>query len=130
MGFDWRTFLQLAKELYQQDSPSLKEACLRTCVSRAYYSVFNLALSFLKDGMGAEPPTDKDVHKWTIDFYKLEDSFGTLEKKIGAEVDRLRQERNDADYDAEQVINTRRAELALGYAGQVLENLRQIGAVT
>ena len=37
--FDWADYLRLAQELAQRG----EESCKRSAVSRAYYSVFNLA---------------------------------------------------------------------------------------
>ena len=41
MGFDWRDFLVLARELGQAPEESKK----RTAVGRAYYFVYNASLS-------------------------------------------------------------------------------------
>ena len=38
--FDWKTYFQLAQEL----GARTEEACLRSCISRAYYYVYNIAL--------------------------------------------------------------------------------------
>ncbi|MBX9876934.1 MAG: hypothetical protein K2Y22_00610 [Candidatus Obscuribacterales bacterium] len=52
MVFDWQQYLDLAKE--QQVAANLEsggsqEAKLRCAISRAYYSVFNIAKAYLKD---------------------------------------------------------------------------------
>lgn len=45
MAFDWKDFLAFAKVIQKnQNEPDLREAALRTVVSRAYYAAFRLAV--------------------------------------------------------------------------------------
>jgi uncharacterized protein (UPF0332 family) len=53
MPFDWNDYLTIAKEFKTrtdgQTPSNLNEAMQRTAVSRAYYSMFHLALEYAKN---------------------------------------------------------------------------------
>jgi hypothetical protein len=59
MPFDWNDYLTIAKEFKTrtdgQTPSNLNEAMQRTAVSRAYYSMFHLALEYAKNHFGYNP---------------------------------------------------------------------------
>ena len=57
MAFDWTDYLRLAEAL-NSGSLNSTEAQMRSSVSRAYYSVFNLCR--IKSGCGDKTP---DIHR-------------------------------------------------------------------
>ncbi len=94
MPFDWAEYLLLAKRLAKEDD----EASHRTAISRAYYSVYHAALSFLEESENFQAPTEGNIHQ------KLWNEFRRKQKThraVGIKGDRLRLYRSDADYKAE-----------------------------
>jgi uncharacterized protein (UPF0332 family) len=96
MSFDWNLYLQLAKQL----RAAADEASQRSAVSRAYYSAFHFASASIKaNNIGTDPKYDRDRHlriwKAYIDSKKKDC------QRIGNRGQRLKLERQKADYDAE-----------------------------
>lgn len=95
MAFDWRTLLDLARQLEQDASTatSNSEALCRSAVSRAYFAAFcharNYATSFLK----YQPKHDERDHGSLRAHLKGKRRQGDADR-----LERLRQWRNDADY--------------------------------
>ena len=99
MSFDWSQYFTLAKELAtgQQTSP-LHEAKLRSACSRAYYAAFCLARNLLANKDRVPLPPDRSAHhKFVPDRFRS--SPDALRQKIGLGLNRLRVDRNKADYD-------------------------------
>jgi uncharacterized protein (UPF0332 family) len=98
MSFDWKQYLNLAHELVgdagYQASPEAKQ---RSSISRAYYAAFCKAREYLRGVPGCSIPRGPKAHQYVIDQFKL--SGDRLRRKIGANLDRLRLDRNDADYE-------------------------------
>ena len=70
MNFDWKLFVQLANELINcQRTENLKEAYLRTAISRSYYGVFCIARNLLSTRGISIPP--KDTHKFESPKFNL-----------------------------------------------------------
>ena len=102
MSFDWCDFLVLARELQKQAATSIgPEAWLRSSLSRAYYAAFQIARQDLRlKGRYVPGPRD-NVHAYVRDAYKQDGD--PSRRKIGMHLDRLRQDRNAADY--EEVVS-------------------------
>jgi uncharacterized protein (UPF0332 family) len=98
MSFDWSDFLKLAESLARAErASSLEEAALRSAVSRAYYAAFCLSRNYARDrGRIALTGQARD-HGIVKDYFKY--SRVRDHKKIGTKLDRLRDNRNCADYD-------------------------------
>ncbi len=96
MGFDWRQFLLLC------DSPHAMagnaEARLRAGISRGYYGAFNLVRQFL-EAEGHRFSTKAEVHQEVVRTLKISADMGR--RSLGEQLGRLRQYRNQADYDDE-----------------------------
>ncbi|RLI75447.1 hypothetical protein DRP05_14825 [Archaeoglobales archaeon] len=91
MSFDWGDYLALAKELAGESN----EAKLRSAISRAYYSIFCKARNYLH---GKIPLTGKSIdHKLVSEAFKAKDDDKL--KRVGVNLERLRIDRNKADYE-------------------------------
>lgn len=95
MSFDWTEYLNLAEELAgQAQKPSTEEARLRSAISRAYYAAFSTArykLPSIPSNLAGS------VHTYVWKNYKNNNDL--TRSQIGANGDRLRKDRNRADYD-------------------------------
>jgi len=98
MSFDWTDLLTLAEALKSDpNSPGPREASLRSAISRAYYAAFCVARNFGRD-RGEFTPTGTGTDHGLVRNHFLLSSDRTR-RKIGADLDRLRDSRNKADYD-------------------------------
>lgn len=96
MSFDWAEYLNLAQELVGQTTiPSSKEAKLRSAISRAYYAAFCKARNHLRDREGHVIPK-KNTHWYVIDQFN--GSPDKLHRWVGRDLERMRRDRNKADY--------------------------------
>jgi uncharacterized protein (UPF0332 family) len=100
MSFGWGDYFQLAQALFDDSSRfgnQLEEAVLRTAISRAYYSAYHHAVDIAveRDNFRAEI-TEQAHQRLILHFmYSTDEDY----KQIGNDLDRLRKERNRADYD-------------------------------
>ncbi len=96
MTFNWSEYLSLARQLARQAPfAAAREARLRSAVSRAYYSVYCLARNRLVSE-GHVIPRDVNPHTYVIDQFR--NSPDTKRGQLGLNLDRLRTDRNKADY--------------------------------
>ena len=95
MSFNWIEYLHLAQNLIGQEVLVSDEAKRRAAISRAYYAVYNEArkLARLRGFAGSQ----LDNHRALIEYFHNEALREC--KSIGANVQRLREWRNNADYD-------------------------------
>lgn len=69
MRFNWSDYFKLAQELVRQSLRSrIKEAKLRSAISRAYYAAYIKARNHLRDKDGVTIPR-RDVHQYVINFF-------------------------------------------------------------
>lgn len=94
MAFDWKTFVDLSRQLHSQapTAPNA-EALVRSAVSRAYYGAYRHACNHARDFLGFEPRDDQDDHGRLRAHLK-----GKRRGGDSARLDRLRQWRNACDY--------------------------------
>ncbi len=98
MSFDWTEYLALAQDLAgQRVTPPTVEAKLRSAISRAYYAAFCKARNHLRDREGHLIPDTGKAHGIVSDLFQR--SPHRPRKKIGANLNRLRENRRKADYD-------------------------------
>lgn len=118
-------YIDLSDELIKHSNTSqLKEAYLRSAISRSYYGVFCLARNFLIFTKGITiPPVD--THKFVREQYLK--SSNIIEKKIGESMKALLHERKIADYDNNATMHFKRAETAVELSKRILKQLKQIG---
>ncbi len=123
--FDGRAFIALARALYE--SPPVSEAIHRTIVSRAYYGTFLVAREKLPE-QDRLPMGKQDSHSHVWNFYR-----GAIEGKantVGFDGFKLRDLRNDADYETEAEIGARESEHALLLADKMVRNIDALKGVT
>ncbi|MBC7259155.1 MAG: HEPN domain-containing protein [Chloroflexi bacterium] len=127
MSFDWSEYLRLAQELVGQDvRPAGQEARLRAAISRAYYAAFCEARNCLL-AEGRHLSTGHDVHRAVREeFTKSSDK---MRRQISQNLDRLRNDRNKADYDdrVRRLADTAVADIELSRS--VLEGLARLRQV-
>jgi uncharacterized protein (UPF0332 family) len=119
MSFDWNDYYTLAEDL----RTSTLESCLRSSISRIYYSVYCQARNHLRD-TGVNIPNTESIHRWVWNYYRQQS--GRTFTGIGNNGDRLHSNRKRADYDDdiekldEVVIESFRfANNVLGYLNQL-----------
>jgi uncharacterized protein (UPF0332 family) len=119
MLFDWNTYKDLAEVLRLRDD----EASKRAAISRLYYSVFHQAKIFLIDIENYDYSENKEPHAqvWNEFIRK-----GKTYKSIGENGKRLRNIRNNADYDDEIIRLDDVLETSFRTATNVLTYLQQI----
>jgi len=93
MPFDWKEFLSLAERLAR----NADEASKRAAISRAYYSVFNLAFA-RAELVGCHYPGGEGYHQWCWRKYSETPDFDC--KRLGVEGDRMKRLRLKVDYEA------------------------------
>ena len=125
MSFSWELYIQLADELVSyQEKANLREAYLRSAMSRCYYGIFCIARNHL---IAKNIPIPRvDTHKFVREKYQK--STRNIEKKIAKNLRRLWKERKDADYEDKTDIDIQRAKTTLYLSKRTLKNLQQIGA--
>lgn len=97
MTFDWSQYLNLAKEfLGQPTPPANQEAKMRSAISRAYYAAFISARNYLQETEGHSIPKTADAHKYVVQ--QLKQSSDVDRQNIGRNLEKLRRDRNQADY--------------------------------
>lgn len=95
MSFDWSNYLDLAQDLSQQSlSSSHGDADLRSSISRAYYAAFHKARQRLYDKWGITVPKDATAHGIVKKELRKKQ-----QKRIAVALDRMRIDRNSADYE-------------------------------
>jgi len=91
-SFDWLEYFTLAEELANRTD----EASLRTAISRAYYSIYHLALARAKaNNFAALPGEGTHAQLWRLFTKSPEPDC----MKLGQMAERLKDKRVRADYD-------------------------------
>jgi uncharacterized protein (UPF0332 family) len=122
MNFEWAEYLNLAKELAGQTvSRAGQEARLRAAISRAYYAAFCKCRNHLRDKEGLHVPSGSKAHQYVRDQFKK--SPNKLRKRIGYNLERLRNDRNKADYDDRVVMIDKLTNTDLTLAGKIISIL-------
>jgi len=98
MSFNWVDFLALADTLVRDpSSPGPEEASLRSAISRAYYAAFCSARNFARDSENLALEHTARDHQ--LVRYHFQGASDRTHRKIGLNLNRLRNNRNKADYD-------------------------------
>ena len=93
MPFDWQEFLGLAERLLETES----EAGYRSAISRAYYSIFNVAIQRARENnCRLEPDVEGGFHKKCWLLYRK--NAHPVCQELGIEGSRLFELRVRADY--------------------------------
>lgn len=97
MAFDWREYLTLAQWLQVNLPPGIsQEGAQRVAIGRAYYAAFGYAIDHATNYLEFEPRNDADDHGRLRAHLKRRRRMATAEH-----LDRLRQWRNDCDYQSD-----------------------------
>lgn len=123
MTFDWSDYLDLASKLASQTE--LVEAGQRSAISRAYYSLFCVARKKVEARQGKQFQHKKNVHGLVKQH--LEESHSIQERELAAGLDRLREDRNKADYDDEIARLKDLVAMRLEEASRLLDIAKEIG---
>ena len=91
-----KAFLELAEDLSKK---TRNEAALRTCVSRSYYGLYNFLAQFVDQYI---EPLSKTAKDHEIVYRYLHNCEVDDVEDIADNLDDLREERNDADYNLEE----------------------------
>jgi len=122
MSFQWSEYLTLARELIgQAGSPAGQEARRRAAVSRAYYAAFCESRNDLREREGHRIPVGGRAHQYVRDEFKK--SADRRRKQVGYDLDRLRSDRNTADYNDHVAGLDAMTKADLALAGKVISIL-------
>jgi uncharacterized protein (UPF0332 family) len=98
---DWNAYLSLARELGQSNASTLSvtagDAAMRSAISRAYYSAYHCARAYIGEAEVKRIAKGTDGSHRAI-WEWLENRKSVQEKNVSTKGQRLRIERNDADY--------------------------------
>lgn len=126
MIFDWTDLWVLANALMRDpSSPGPEEGALRSAISRAYYAAFCNARNLARDRGEFTPTGSGRDHQLVREHF--ENSSCQIRRKISADLDRLRDNRNRADYN--DVLNSNPVSLAqssVAIAKNVLDALASL----
>lgn len=121
MSFDWKEYYDLARELTGSGGvPSTEEARLRSAISRAYYASFCGA----RTQYPARRSFPGSEHSFVWNQFK--NSADLTRKVIGTEGDRLRRDRNLADYEDAVTALPSLAAKALVRSDKILNLLKKL----
>jgi len=109
-----RDFLTLAGRL----AAGTEEAEWRTAVSRAYYATFHIARAFFHD-LGFRVPREERAHKYLS--FRLMNAGNPDAAFAGTQLDRLRGDRNAADYDLTRPIHAAQAVRLVQLAEEIVD---------
>lgn len=126
MSFNWAEYLDLAQQLTDTSAVVSvgTEAKSRAAISRAYYAAFCKSRNHIRDIDGKSVPKSADAHRFVkIQFKSSKD---TVRQSIGNNLDRLRIERNKADYDDVVPSMPSTTKFALALAQDVVSNLGKL----
>lgn len=125
MAFDWSAYRSLSEWLVtnanSEQLPVPGDAAIRTAVSRAYYSAFHASLDLLVRKGEFTPTGDGSDHGKIV--YAFQTHTNAPRKQIGTWLDRLKNRRRLADYEAEATVDLNMAKAALADARRVSEYL-------
>jgi uncharacterized protein (UPF0332 family) len=118
MSFNWEDYLRFAEQLNNNPSEPLKEAKLRSAVSRAYYSAFCYTADLIDKTEDDYLKHNESDHQLVPDYLEARGLY-----KIAEYLNDLRESRNNCDYDSEVEI-TGTVTGALWRSRQVIDALR------
>ena len=120
MLFDWRDYLKLAKSLIGQASSGYsQEAARRSAVSRAYYAAFCWARNYAEANLGFRRTGKAEDHGYLRTHLSQRGMA-----RIASNLNKLRQWRNDCDYEDRVPNLVQRANFAIQIADKVIQSCR------
>jgi hypothetical protein len=127
VSFDWAEYLSLAENLGGvtiSGPPFGAEAQHRSCVSRAYYAAFILARNRLRDVDRIRIPRSGNVHVFVATAYRSHTDPRRI--RIGSELRRLKDDRNQCDYDDTLVNPSKLATVSLARARRIIADIARL----
>ncbi|MFT0753490.1 HEPN domain-containing protein [Synechococcus sp. RC10A2] len=122
--FDWYEYLRLATELAGHPiAPASEEARQRSAISRAYYAAFCKCRNYLQT-QGYQVSRESLAHTQVRNLFKQ--SQDRRLKQVGHHLDRLRSDRNMADYEDYFADIGEKTELALELANRIFSMLSEL----
>ena len=111
MSFDWNDYLAIAKDLKAKTSgqsyTNSNEALQRTAMSRAYYAMYHLAVSYAKAKLGYVPSqTGPNQHHTNIRAIYQKQSGNPDYQEVKKVLARMHKARIDSDYKSDSLGNT------------------------
>lgn len=126
-NFNWEDYLNLAIELENQTknpNQTIKNARLRSSISRAYYSAFCICRNYLIFKEGKILKNNQSIHKTVIDeFLKSHD---ITKREIGDFLDKLRRNRNRADYNDFFSNPEKTTSYSISMASEIIEKIKSL----
>lgn len=120
MPFDWREYLELARELVGQvGSGYSEEAAERSAVSRAYYAAFCWARNYAEVNLGFRRIGKAKDHKRLREHLKRRSRI-----QLASDLNKLRGWRNNCDYDDEVSNLDQFVRSAIRVADKVIQECR------
>lgn len=124
MTFDWKNYYRIAQHFFviRNSLNSLEEACSRSIISRAYYSIYHLGLElYIQERPTENIGTGIGSHLEVINYFR--NSGNRTRKRIGNRMDKLRDNRNKADYFNNVPGIEKLSDVSLKIAGNVISDL-------
>ena len=119
MPFDWREYLALAQFVQTQTGVDFgEEAAQRCAVSRAYYAAFCMARNHAQVQTGFVPSRKAEDHRALADHLR---KHGHTSEAV--RLDRLRQWRNQCDYNDNVTNLSQLVDLALKQANDIIDRI-------
>lgn len=121
MPFQWSDFLVIAKSLRSSGTTSVlpSDAAYRCAISRAYYAAFCHSRDYAEKNLGFVPTKKPKDHE-LLRNHLIKQS----RRKTATMLDRLRQWRNDSDYDNPSPIATEKnANTAINEAENIIQDM-------
>ena len=129
MPFDPKNFLELSERLYtDQNYYHIREAALRTTISRAYYAIFLTMRELVRKELSNTQLIDlfEDVSKSGLIHSCIKKTMDGVDTYLGYVYGRLFMMRKRADYELNITIGDKDAEEAIGIARELMDSLTKI----
>lgn len=124
--FRWADFLTLAEQLVQQaEGGGLRDACLRSAISRSYYAALLTAACWIRDCVGIDIPEDRTIHK-SVPELLASAAVEEEARQVAPALHRLRHQRSNADYKDDVPHLRKVAELSLELAKHTVFTLERL----
>lgn len=125
MNFKWQDYIQLAEDLNKEaNNSSLSEANYRASISRTYYGCFCTARNFLVKERNQTISRSGRAHQEVKNKFKESSNYN--DRQVGVNLERLRIDRNKADYDDRFNNIRRQSDLDLLLAKEILGFLEEL----
>ncbi|RLE48412.1 MAG: hypothetical protein DRJ18_02100 [Candidatus Methanomethylicota archaeon] len=129
MPFDPKNFLELSEQLYTDQSYyHIREAALRTTISRAYYAVFLTMRELVRKKLSNTQLiySFEDISKSGLIHSCIKRIMDRVDKYLGYVYGKLFMMRKRADYELNITIGDKDAEEAIGIARKLMDSLTKI----